>query len=301
MESINLGALMFALLLLVWLVYAVPRIAERRDVMGQAHHHEEPTVSPLARDLSDACRNRRRHLEERPPMPPARLLSTSSAPQGSDAHREGTAPAQLDAGPHGAAPAPQGPRGARRGVLRGILVGLAALSALALVLAVVGAIAWYVPVVPLLALAAMIIVLRRAELARRAAVSASHLEDDGRADAPDPTAARPEIPAAASQDAAAAQPTVEAPDAFERARSIETSEAREWMPRPVPRPTYSLRGEVNDLGTRHREHRSSVLGTPVPYESADVEMQEAAAEETGEMAAPVDLDLDAILARRRGA
>ena len=64
----------------------------------------------------------------------------------------------------------------------------------------------------------------------------------------------------------------------------------------MPRPTYAMRGEVEDLATRHAAHRESVRATTVPLERSDVEVLEAA----DEQAIPaVDLHLDEILARRR--
>ncbi|WP_228019416.1 hypothetical protein [Brachybacterium epidermidis] len=64
----------------------------------------------------------------------------------------------------------------------------------------------------------------------------------------------------------------------------------------MPRPTYTMRGEVDDLATRHAAHREYVRATTVPLERGDVELLEA----TDEQAAPaVDLHLDEVLARRR--
>ena len=72
--------------------------------------------------------------------------------------------------------------------------------------------------------------------------------------------------------------------------------AGEWTPRPVPRPTYALRGEVDDLATRHAAHRQSMQPASVPLESGSVEELEA----VDEAYAPAqNLHLDEILARRR--
>ena len=70
----------------------------------------------------------------------------------------------------------------------------------------------------------------------------------------------------------------------------------EWTPRPVPRPTYALRGEVDDLASRHAAHRRSMLPESVPLERAHVEEAEAVEES---FAPAQDLHLDEILARRR--
>ena len=75
METINLGAVLFALLLLVWLLYAVPRIAERRDLMGHARAVDLSRDSRAARDLTDAAHHRRRDPEVHAAMPENRLLT----------------------------------------------------------------------------------------------------------------------------------------------------------------------------------------------------------------------------------
>src|SRR5690625_3521566 len=70
----------------------------------------------------------------------------------------------------------------------------------------------------------------------------------------------------------------------------------EWTPRPVPRPAYTLRGEVDDLATRHAAHRESVGLAAVPLEVEGDEELEAADED---FAPAADLHLDEVLARRR--
>lgn len=88
--------------------------------------------------------------------------------------------------------------------------------------------------------------------------------------------------------------------------SVEVAEERaatqvaapgEWIPRPVPRPTYALRGDVEDMATRHAAHRAAMVG--MPLEAVDVEEREAQAE--GEFPQAVDLHLDDVLDRRRSA
>ncbi|WP_262426174.1 hypothetical protein [Brachybacterium sp. Z12] len=46
MESINLGAVLFGILLLLWLAYALPRTASRRDVMGRARAADDAEMTP---------------------------------------------------------------------------------------------------------------------------------------------------------------------------------------------------------------------------------------------------------------
>ena len=80
MESINLGALLFALLLVLWVAYAIPQLAQRRDVMGRARAVERTEVSPTARDLSAAIRSRRPSREVTSPMAEDRLLLRPADP-----------------------------------------------------------------------------------------------------------------------------------------------------------------------------------------------------------------------------
>lgn len=283
METINLGAVLFALLLLVWLLYAVPRIAERRDLMGHARAVDLSRDSQAARDLTDAAHHRRRDPEVHAAMPENRLLTRPVDPTRRPRFEE---PARIDV----ETAAPAGPGRRVRAVL---LAGLVALTALAVVLAVIGAVAWYVPLVPVAILAGYVALLRRAELSRR-----ERLRQEVSARRRALAGARSAGGSAASAGATEAeQRESEAPSAA----PAPAPRPGEWTPRPVPRPAYSLRGDVDDLDTRHAAHRASVLGTSVPLENEGVEEQEAARERVESLPVAADLGLDEILARRRGA
>lgn len=283
METINLGAVLFALLLLVWLLYAVPRIAERRDLMGHARAVDLSRDSRAARDLTDAAHHRRRDPEVHAAMPENRLLTRPVDPTRRPRFEE---PARIDV----ETAAPAGPGRRVRAVL---LAGLVALTALAVVLAVIGAVAWYVPLVPVAILAGYVALLRRAELSRR-----ERLRQEVSARRRALAGARSAGGSAASAGATEAeQRESEAPSAA----PAPAPRPGEWTPRPVPRPAYSLRGDVDDLDTRHAAHRASVLGTSVPLENEGVEEQEAARERVESLPVAADLGLDEILARRRGA
>lgn len=289
METINLGAVLFALLLLVWLLYAVPRIAERRDLMGHARAVDLSRDSRAARDLTDAARHRRRDPEVHAAMPENRLLTRPVDPTRRPRFEE---PARIDV----ESAAPAGPGRRVRAVL---LVGLAALTALTVVLAVLGTVAWYVPLVPVAILVGYVALLRRAELSRRERlrqeVSARRRALAGARGA-GTSAATADAPVSAAEPAAEERES-EAPSAA----PAPAPRPGEWTPRPVPRPAYSLRGDVDDLHTRHVAHRASVLGTSVPLEHEGVEEQEAARERVESLPVAADLGLDEILARRRGA
>ncbi|GAA1320850.1 hypothetical protein GCM10009592_00540 [Brachybacterium rhamnosum] len=287
MESINLGAVLFALLLLLWVLYALPRTAGRRDVMGRARRTESAPVDAKSRDLSAAVHSRRTSREVSPPMTQDRLLLRPADP---------TSRPRFDATP-GERVDPLVESTRRRGAMKAALVvlGLAVLGLTAGV--VLGAVHWVLPLLAAVVLAAYVVGLRRAELerrtrARRAAAlarleEADHAEAAARASRPAPSAPRPapELPARTPLQ-----------DTADRAQEL-VSAPGEWTPRPVPRPTYALRGEVEDLASRHAAHRESLRASAVPLERDGVEAIEAADEVAP--APAMDLGLDEVLARRR--
>lgn len=293
METFNLGAVLFGLLLFAWLGYAVPRIAERRELMGRAQRVDASHDTTTGRDLSAAARSRRRTREVHAPMADNRLLSRPSDPTRRPRFEEPVR-VELEAFDE---PAPS----RSRSLLRGLLVGLTGVSIAAVVLAVTGVITWWIPVVPAVALVAFVLVLRRAELVRRerARREASRVRRARALAVAEPAESEP-APEVTAEPEPVARVT-ETPADVEVAIAQPAPSAREWTPRPVPRPTYALRGDVEDLASRHILHRASVLGVSTAYEDEDVETDEAVREELESAAPAADLDLDAILARRRGA
>ncbi|MGP9695135.1 hypothetical protein ACT3TZ_11020 [Brachybacterium sp. AOP25-B2-12] len=293
METFNLGAVLFGLLLFAWLGYAVPRIAERRELMGRAQRADASHDTTTGRDLSATARSRRRTREVHAPMADNRLLSRPSDPTRRPRFEE---PVRVELESFDE-PAPS----RSRSLLRGVLVGLTGVSVAGLVLAVTGVIAWWIPVVPAVALVAFVLGLRRAELVRRERAR----RDASRARRARTLAATApvEVESAPAEvvEPVPAAPIAQTPTDVERAIARPAPAAREWTPRPVPRPAYALRGDVEDLATRHHAHRESVLGISTAYEDEDVEADEAVREELESAAPAADLDLDAILARRRGA
>ena len=137
---------------------------------------------------------------------------------------------------------------------------------------------------------------RRARVRRAAAIARAEQREREERDREEERArrARAERAAPASPVQLAPVGTVPATATDEGAQP--TVRPGEWVPRPVPLPTYALRGEVDDLGSRHAAHRASLPGARVPLEREDVEVLEAA-DET--FAPAADIDLDAVLARRR--
>lgn len=304
MEPINLGAVLFALLLVLWLGYALPRTASRRDVMGRARSAELAEPTSGARDLSEAVHNRRPSREASPAMPQDRLLLRPADP---------TSRPRFDAAP-GARVDPIEERARSRRLLVVVLGLLIAVTAALGVLAVLQMVHWAAPAIAALGVAAYLLGLRRAELERRTrarrAAALARLEAADRADAQ--RAERHAREQRAEHREGAGEPAEQrALVPRERAPrpSLEDTERRAserlaapgaWTPRPVPRPTYEMRGEVDDLGTRHAMHRESVRAATTAFESAGVEEAEAVAEAaTGIPAPAVDLRLDEVLARRR--
>jgi len=297
-ESINLGAVLFGILLLLWLGYALPRTARRREVMGRARAADEAEMSSQARDLSAAVHARRTSSEVNPPMSQDRLLLRPADP---------TRRPRFDADP-GTRMDPVEERSRSRRALGLVLGGLLAVTAALVLLAVLQIVSWWIPLLGIAGLGVYLLGLRRAELQRRARLTRAATrarEQRARAE----TARRREAveqPAVAAAPQGTQAPADQGPAAPTAPRAdLEVAEQRaaeqvarpgEWTPRPVPRPSYALRGEVDDLATRHAAHRQSMLATSVPLENERVEELEA----VDEAFAPAqDLHLDDILARRR--
>lgn len=299
----NLGAVLFGILLLLWLLYALPRTASRRDVMGRARAADEAQMTSQARDLSAAVHARRTSLEGNPPMSQDRLLLRPADP---------TCRPRFEAEP-GLRIDPVRERARSRRVRWLVLAALVAVTGGLLVLALVQLVAPWAPLLALAGVVAYLVGLRRAEMQRRArATRAAARAREERARIG--TVRRREsadVPATAQQVAADAPGALTAEAAGDRAAQPDDAEdleqgsrraaqqvsrPGEWTPRPVPRPTYALRGEVDDLASRHAAHRRGLRATTVPLESAHVEELEAVDED---FAPAQDLQLDEILARRR--
>jgi hypothetical protein len=300
-ESINLGAVLFAGLLLLWLVYALPRTASRREVMGRARAADEAEMSSQARDLSAAVHARRSSAEVTSPMSQDRLLMRPADP---------TRRPRFDAEPGTRVDLGE-ERGRSRRLMRAVLIGLILATAALVVAAVAQALPWWTPLLTALALGAFLAGLRRAELDRRARRTRAatlarreqaEAENALRRAAQSSQSGTRELPApsetasaTASASSAASPAAADLETASERAAQ-QVTRPGEWTPRPVPRPTYALRGEVDDLASRHAAHRRTMLPESVPLESAHVEEAEAVEES---FAPAQDLHLDEILARRR--
>jgi len=309
-ESINLGAVLFALLVLLWVGYALPRVASRREVMGRARAADLAEASPGARDLSEAVRSHRSTREVTSPMPEDRLLLRPADP---------TSRPRFDAAP-GVRIDPVAERARSRRALRVALGGLVLVTLGLIVAAVAQLVAWWPPVLSAAALGAYLVGLRRAEMERRTRARrarALSTEDDAAETAAPSSSSSSSLaragtaPTTAGEGTSAPRPAAapggtlissETRHPVQRATLEETSQraaeqvarAGEWTPRPVPLPTYALRGEVEDLATRHAAHRSALGSTAL--ERDGIEELEAAAEEP----APVkELHLDEILERRR--
>ena len=281
MESFNLGAVLFVLLLLLWLGYALPRTAARRDVMGRARASQDAAPPSAARDLSAAVHTARPSREVSSRMSQDRLLMRPADP---------TSRPRFDAEP-GERLDPLAERARSRRTL-GLVLGGLIVATLALAgLAVAGMVHWALPVVAGVGLTAYLVGLRRAELQRRTrlkrAAALAKIEEADRVEAQK---------ALERERTATAAPRTDLEDTAERA-TVQVTTPGEWMPRPVPQPTYTLRGEVDDLATRHAAHRAGMRQGGTPLEREGIEEIEAKDEA---IAAPaVDLHLDEILERRR--
>lgn len=288
-ESFNLGAVLFALLLLLWVAYALPRTASRRDVMGRARAAERTEISPAARDLSAVVHSRRPTREASASMSQDRLLLRPADP--TSRPRFHTDPgARID---------PFEERARSRRLLTVVLSALAVGTIILTVLAVAAAVPWWVAGLSAAGLGIYLVGLRRAELERRARSRTAALarQDQRERESEKRSYALDEAPVRAEITAPLSAPVERAPleETAERA-TRHVAAPGEWTPRPVPRPAYTLRGEVDDLATRHAAHRESVGLAAVPLEVEGVEELEAVDED---FAPAADLHLDEVLARRR--
>jgi len=289
-ESFNLGAVLFALLLLLWVAYALPRTASRRDVMGRARAAERTEISPAARDLSAVVHSRRPSREASAPMSQDRLLLRPADP--TSRPRFHTDPgSRIDHFEE---------RARSRRLLAVVLSSLVLVTLVLAVLAVTAAVPWWVAGLSAAGLGIYLVGLRRAELERRARSrrAAALARQDQRAQESDKRSyAIDEAPVRAEITAPLGAPAQRDPleDTTERA-TRHVAAPGEWTPRPVPRPAYTLRGEVEDLATRHAAHRESVGLAAVPLEVEGIEELEAVDED---FAPAADLHLDEVLARRR--
>lgn len=286
-ESFNLGAVLFALLLLLWVAYALPRTASRRDVMGRARAAERTEISPAARDLSAVVHSRRPTREASASMSQDRLLLRPADP--TSRPRFHTDPgSRID---------PFEERARSRRLLTVVLSALAVVTIILTVLAVAAAVPWWVAGLSAAGLGIYLVGLRRAELERRARSRTAALARQDQRESEKRSYALDEAPVRAEITAPLSAPVERAPleETAERA-TRHVAAPGEWTPRPVPRPAYTLRGEVDDLATRHAAHRESVGLAAVPLEVEGVEELEAVDED---FAPAADLHLDEVLARRR--
>ena len=286
-ESFNLGAVLFALLLLLWVAYALPRTASRRDVMGRARAAERTEISPAARDLSAVVHSRRPTREASASMSQDRLLLRPADP--TSRPRFHTDPgSRID---------PFEERARSRRLLTVVLSALAVVTIILTVLAVAAAVPWWVAGLSAAGLGIYLVGLRRAELERRARSRTAALARQDQRESEKRSYALDEAPVRAEITAPLSAPVERAPleETAERA-TRHVAAPGEWSPRPVPRPAYTLRGEVDDLATRHAAHRESVGLAAVPLEVEGAEEPEAVDED---FAPAADLHLDEVLARRR--
>ena len=190
-------------------------------------------------------------------------------------------------------------RARSRRLLTVVLSALAVVTIILTVLAVAAAVPWWVAGLSAAGLGIYLVGLRRAELERRARSRTAALarQDQRERESEKRSYALDEAPVRAEITAPLSAPVERAPleETAERA-TRHVAAPGEWTPRPVPRPAYTLRGEVDDLATRHAAHRESVGLAAVPLEVEGVEELEAVDED---FAPAADLHLDEVLARRR--
>lgn len=167
MENFNVGAVVFALLIGLWLVYAMPRFADRRRILGEVEKVSAQRHSGSARDLTHAVRtySRQREVEV---MRDNRQILRPADP--TSRPRFDLPQSEADLGARVIAPAPRLNR-----VLTAILLSLIVVTVALLVLAAVGAMSVWASVASCGLLFAYIAGLRVTKNARKASgASAPH-------------------------------------------------------------------------------------------------------------------------------
>jgi hypothetical protein len=308
MGGINLSALVFALVVVLWLVYALPGIVRRRDLLGEVEAVVRERGSESVQVLSAPPALAGRHVAA-----PAEPNGVTMSEQRVLASREKFAGSSAALPALGDGPAPLSDASARaqergrrqRQVRTVVLLALAAVSLVTVVAALVSALPLWVPLTALGALALFVVGLRRAEVQRleamrrveelRAEIEANRRHDavriasPGSAGSADEGEDEVEAPAAAHRapgaasgaspaDRAAVDPVAETGPAggagAAGSRSADSSADRTWTPVPVPTPSYLLKDDAGSVYERLAARRSA----PVAFESADVEDQEWADE-----------------------
>ena len=281
MDSFNLSALLALFLVVMWMAYAVPRMAQRRRSISDAEMDVRASAPTMSRDIVVSRRSTASTPEVSSPMADSRSLlrpaDPTSRPRFSDAPGERVDTLTEERG--------------RMAVLRVLFAALSLATIALIVTSVLSLTPWWAAAGAAVVLAMYIWSLRRAEMHRRARVKQARFraEETRRIRTGETPVATP-----------AATPAEQEHPVAERAeqRAAEHVAAPgEWVPRPVPVPTYALRGDVDDMATRHAAHRAA-MGA-VAFEAADVEEKEAVAEQ--EFPQAVELGLDEVMERRRSA
>ncbi len=168
MSDFNLGALLLALLLLLWLAYAIPRIAQRREHLGRSHEQSGERFSDTARDLTAGIRAQRQPVKASPMARNSALLRPASPIE--------RPRFQLESGESdlGASIIGDQPRSQRSlAILLLSCIGLTALLTLAAVAALVP---WWAAAAALVLTAGVVVGLRLTRDSRRRVLSTEHAE-----------------------------------------------------------------------------------------------------------------------------
>ncbi|MDO5644113.1 MAG: hypothetical protein Q4G21_00275 [Dermabacter sp.] len=299
MESFNVGAVVFALLVGMWLLYAMPNIAERRRVLAESERISALRHSTTARDLTQAARDLSRPRE----VAPMRHTSQIHRPLDPTARpRFELSAADADLGASVIAPTARSPR-----VLTAILAVLALATAVLLVTTGFSVTPVWAPLVSCAALFGYVAYLRAtrerralaARLAREAAAP-RHVSDAVAAE-------RAAADLAATDAAPSAEPSAAGED--RREAEVENPAQRHEA---FLREVMERRRAGEGIAQARQEHsgpatfRYAALSTPTRLEDPELEERE----NLGELAAPSraevkaqviggGLTLDEVLERRR--
>lgn len=322
MGDVNFATLLLAALAALWLCYVLPGVSRRRSVLGTVHEKQrerDSTTQRLLRSTADT-EDGQAMTEDQPALSAAstrqrilasdeayRATADAAAVERGDEHADrsrrsrdraprtgGSTAARLSASASIARAHRLGEEQRRRRTIAlFVLAGATVLWALVAVFA--SAIPLWTALVPAVALAGFVVLLRRAELIRRermrrVAALRSRVESEVGAMpfARRGSTASPETDAATERFEALLDGKGLADEHPHRA---DPAGSHVWTPVPVPTPAYLLKDS------------SPIAPTPISgslsygYEAEDVEQNEAA----DETEVRVDFDLDSVMEQRRRA
>lgn len=242
MESFNVGAVVFVLLIGLWLVYAMPTIAERRRILAEAERVSAQRHSTSARDLTNAARNHSRQREVESMRDNGQILRPADP---TSRPRFELPESEADLGARIIAPTPRMNR-----AVAAILLALVVLTVALLVLAALSMVTVWAPVASCGALVLFLVVHSLVKNTRAKTAQKTVTQ-------PSATTSTDHANNSLHETESGAKHSTTPTDAAETAVT----------PVPAPRGSHSVTGVTNPA-ERHEAFLRHVLDTRAPGESA---------------------------------